>query len=69
MKKEGIAWRSFWDGGSTSGPIATKWNVTGWPTIYIIDHRGVIRAKELRDAALDSMVDRVIREATKGERK
>ena len=23
-----------WDGGSTGGPIATQWNVSGWPTIW-----------------------------------
>ena len=32
IKREKMTWRSFWDGGSTGGPIATKWNVRGWPT-------------------------------------
>ncbi|HED65749.1 MAG TPA: TlpA family protein disulfide reductase [Planctomycetes bacterium] len=44
-EKEGISWRSFFDGGGTGGPIATRWNVSGWPTIYLIDHEGVIRSK------------------------
>jgi hypothetical protein len=35
MEKEQITWRSWWDG-STSGPIASKWNVQGWPTIYVL---------------------------------
>jgi hypothetical protein len=43
--KEGITWRSFWDGGSTSGPVASKWNVQGWPTLYLLDGKGVIRYK------------------------
>jgi hypothetical protein len=43
--EKGIVWRSFWDGGSTSGPIATRWNVQGWPTLYLIDGKGVIRYK------------------------
>jgi hypothetical protein len=43
--KEGITWRSFWDGGSTSGPVASKWNVQGWPTLYVLDGKGVIRYK------------------------
>jgi thioredoxin-related protein len=42
MTAEQITWRSFWDGGSTDGPIATKWNVRGWPTVYLIDHEGKI---------------------------
>ena len=42
---QGITWRSFWDGGSTSGPIAQQWNVQGWPSLYLIDATGVIRYK------------------------
>ena len=41
-KEKEITWRSFFDGGSTQGPIASKWNVTGWPTVYLIDHKGII---------------------------
>jgi hypothetical protein len=33
MNEEKITWRSFWDGGSTDGPIASRWNVHGWPTV------------------------------------
>ena len=40
-----LNWRSFWNGGSTSGPISTKWNVSGWPTVYIVDAKGTIRYK------------------------
>ena len=37
LKAEKITWRSFWNGGSTSGPISKQWKVTGWPSIWIID--------------------------------
>ena len=48
MKEENITWRSFWNGlEGTSGPISAEWNVTGWPTLYVIDHNGVIRAKSV----------------------
>ncbi len=50
MKKEDITWRSWWDGGgnaNTPGPISRQFNVHGWPTLYILDHRGVIRHKFL----------------------
>jgi hypothetical protein len=40
--KEKLTWRSFLDGGSTYGPIASQWNVSGWPTLYLIDHKGLI---------------------------
>ena len=38
----GVTWRSSWQG-STQGPIPMKWGVMGWPTLYLIDHEGVIR--------------------------
>ncbi len=60
IARENITWPSFWDGGDTSGPIATKWGVTGWPTIYIIDHEGIIRDKNKRDERMDEVVDRLL---------
>jgi hypothetical protein len=62
LKKESITWRSWWDGGNTSGPIASKWNVTGWPTIYVLDAKGVIRYRSLRDKKLDEAVDTLLQE-------
>ena len=44
MKEQGITYRNAVDG-STSGPIATSWNVHGWPTVYVIDANGIIRNK------------------------
>jgi thiol-disulfide isomerase/thioredoxin len=49
--------------GKTSGPIAKQWNVRGWPTIYVIDAAGVIRAKYLRGEALDAKVQELVSEA------
>ena len=61
MEKEHITWRSWWDR-TTNGPIATEWNVHGWPTIYVLDHRGVIRYKEVRGEAMDKAVDTLLQE-------
>jgi predicted GTPase len=55
LKEQGITWRSAVDG-TTSGPISTKWNVHGWPTIYVIDAEGVIRHRDLRDKQLEVAV-------------
>jgi hypothetical protein len=41
LQKEHITWRSWWDGGTTEGPIAARWNVSFWPTTYVLDHKGV----------------------------
>jgi hypothetical protein len=62
LAKEKITWRSFWDGGSTNGPIARTWNVQSWPTVYVLDARGVIRYKHVRGEALDRAVDALLQE-------
>src|SRR6516165_368162 len=74
MKEENITWRSWWDGGDTNGPIANKFNVHGWPTLYIIDHRGAIRHKflgfpgaETFDKAIDALVERAAKDAPAGK--
>src|ERR1700752_1295969 len=63
MEEEQITWRSWWDGGDTNGPIANQFNVQGWPTLYIVDHQGIIRHKyvgfpgaETCDKAIDDLV-------------
>ena len=43
QKEKNLVWRSFWDGGTSNGPIAQAYHVTEWPTIYVIDHTGKIR--------------------------
>ena len=66
MTKEEITWRSWWDGGSTRGPIAGQFNVSSWPTIYVLDAKGVIRYKGVRGAAMDKAVDTLLAEIDKG---
>jgi peroxiredoxin len=60
MEREKITWPSFFDGGSTGGPIATKWGVTGWPTIYVLDHEGIIRYQGVGGEAMDAAVDELL---------
>jgi hypothetical protein len=62
LKKEKITWRSFWNKGSTNGPIAKAWNVHAWPTIYVLDAKGVIRSKNVRGEKLDEAVAELIKE-------
>src|ERR671930_1144481 len=64
MEEEKITWRSFFDG-STGGPIATQWRGRGWPTLYLLDHRGVIRQKFVGPPGekLDAAVAVLLREA------
>lgn len=62
IEKESVTWRSWWDGGSTGGPIATHWNVSGWPTIYVLDAKGVIRYKNVLGEKMDEAVDTLLAE-------
>ncbi len=68
MEKEKIAWRSFWCG--EKGPMSdlpSAWNVTGWPTMYVLDHKGIIRGKQVYGQSLDRVVDKWIAVAERGE--
>ena len=62
MKRENITWPFFWDGGNTNGPIAKQYGVRGWPTIYVLDHKGIIRAKGVRGEQMDQAVDKLLKE-------
>ena len=68
MKEENITWRSFWNGPlGTGGPISKAWNVRGWPTIYVLDHKGVIRYKNVRGEKMDEAVDALLAELEKSK--
>jgi peroxiredoxin len=49
--EEGLTYRSWWDapppGGGTAR-IATQWNVSGFPAVYVLDRNGVIRFVDVR---------------------
>ncbi len=64
-EKENISWRSFWNGPEgTGGPISTAWNVSGWPTLYILDAKGVIRCKMVGgdEQRIDEMLETLLAE-------
>ena len=61
LEEESITWRSWYDG-PPNGPIAKAWNVQGWPTIYVLDHEGKIRYRDVRGEAMDKAVDTLLKE-------
>ena len=71
LKQENITWRSFWSGPEGAwGPIPMQWNVQGWPTLYLLDHRGVIRFRGLRGAkAIDTAIDQLLAELEQDPKK
>jgi peroxiredoxin len=64
-KTEGNTWRCLFDG-TWEGPIQKTWNITSFPTIYVLDAQGLIRHKELRGKALDEAVEKLVAEAEAG---
>jgi hypothetical protein len=67
LKEEEITWRSFWNGEKgTGGPISSEWNIHGWPTLFVIDHKGIIRHKWLGSPGnekLDQAIEKLVKEA------
>jgi hypothetical protein len=68
MDKEKLNWRSFVDARTKEGmgAISSKFNLRGTPTLYMLDHKGVIRYKWLGspgEKALDAAIDKLVKEA------
>ena len=57
-----VAHRVWWDQarGETGGPIATAWNVRGWPASYVLDGDGVIQFIDLREEDLLKAVRQLV---------
>jgi len=66
LKDENITWPNIYGGTPRENKIARQWNVTGWPTIYILDHEGVIRHKGLRDEEMERAVHELLEKAAAG---
>ena len=61
--KKDITWRNFWNGKhGTAGPISTKWGVYDWPTIFVVDAKGVIRYRDVRGKELDDAITELLAE-------
>ncbi|MDP6540326.1 MAG: hypothetical protein QF903_08085 [Planctomycetota bacterium] len=57
----GVTWPSTFEGSTREG-VPLAWGVTYWPTIYVLDHEGVIRFKDVRGEEMDAAVDRLLEE-------
>ncbi len=62
IKDEKITWPNIYGGPAGKNEIADRWNVHGWPTTYILDGKGVIRHKDLRDEAMEKAVVKLLGE-------
>ena len=60
--EKGPPWRSFWDGG-INGPIQNQWNIKGLPTVYLIDHQGIIVGQTAPIGEGAAQIERTVNEA------
>jgi thiol-disulfide isomerase/thioredoxin len=63
IEKQKLGWRSFWDGPKgEKGPISRAWGVDQWPTVCLIDGKGVIRNRwEVMDVpAIDAAIQKLL---------
>jgi thiol-disulfide isomerase/thioredoxin len=63
IAKEPMPWTHWWEGPEAS--ILKDWNIRFFPTIYVIDAKGVIRHKGLRGEELEKAVEKLVAEAGK----
>jgi RNA polymerase sigma factor (sigma-70 family) len=61
VNKGEITWRCWWDG--REGPLVSQWHIEAYPTVFVLDGKGVIRFKDVRGEALDAAVSALLQEA------
>ena len=60
----GVNYPNFWNReGGRSGHLSSLWNVHRWPTRFVMDHKGVIRAIDLQYDDLFEIVEDLVAEA------
>ncbi len=60
QEKEGLTWRSWWDG---RDEISRNWGVEYTPTVYVIDAQGAIRYESTglpQEQELTSVIDKLL---------
>ena len=56
MEKHKVTWRSFRNQAGADVPaLSDMWNLEGWPTLFLIDHKGTIRKVWLGGPETDEM--------------
>jgi thiol-disulfide isomerase/thioredoxin len=61
LEKEKMPWVHWWEGRHEGG-ILNDWNVQFFPTVYVLDAKGVIRFKNVRGKQLEDAVETLVKE-------
>jgi len=64
--KQQITWRSFKNSRPGKPSLADEWNIDAWPTLFLVDHHGIIRNRwegspgdKVIDEAIDQLLDEI----------
>jgi hypothetical protein len=73
MDKERLSFRSFTDkrDGDGLGVIGSAWNLFGTPTVFVLDHKGVIRYRQIGipdKEAIDELLNKLIQAADRKDK-
>lgn len=60
VRDERMAWTHICDG--PDGPIGQAFDISYYPTIFVLDAKGVIRYKDVRDQELERAVEKLLAE-------
>jgi thiol-disulfide isomerase/thioredoxin len=63
LSRQKMPWTHWWNG--YEGGILEDWDVQGYPTIYVLDAKCVIRYKDLRGEKLEEAVNKLLKERAK----
>ncbi|MBS1719452.1 MAG: TlpA family protein disulfide reductase [Armatimonadetes bacterium] len=60
IKDKGISWPNYYDGKGPQGGFATEWGISSWPTQFIVDKKGVLRAIDPKERR--ALIDQLLAE-------
>ena len=60
LEGNSMPWTHWWNG--ATGGILTELGIRAFPTIYVLDSKGVIRYKDVRGEAMDKAVETLLKE-------
>jgi thiol-disulfide isomerase/thioredoxin len=68
MAKTPMPWTHWWDG---KNELSGFWEVEAYPTLYVIDHKGIIRFKTVgldpEDSDFDATIEKLVKAAEAGK--
>lgn len=61
FEEEKITWPNICGGPTRENKIAMQWNIYSWPTIYVLDHKGIIRCKTHSCEEMEEAVNELLK--------